>query len=63
MQSRKSNKKSPALWFDSLEAVVAFAGDDYEVAGVPPAGKLILNRRERRSRLSGNTLYGRVEIW
>ena len=42
MQSRKSNKKSPALWFDSLEAVVAFAGDDYEVAVVPPAARPLL---------------------
>jgi hypothetical protein len=37
MQSRKRNKKGPALWFDSLEAVVAFSGEDYEVAVVPPA--------------------------
>jgi hypothetical protein len=49
MQSRKSNKKSPALWFDSLEAVVAFAGDDYEVAVVPPAARAILARFDSRS--------------
>jgi len=26
------------MWFDSLDAVRAFAGDDYEVAVVPPQG-------------------------
>jgi hypothetical protein len=37
MPSRNSNRKSPLSWFDSLEAVAAFAGDDYEFAVVPPA--------------------------
>jgi hypothetical protein len=39
MQSRKSNKKSPALWLDSPEAVVASAGNDYEVAAEPSAAR------------------------
>lgn len=28
------------MWFDSIEAVRAFAGKDYEVAVVPPAAEL-----------------------
>jgi heme-degrading monooxygenase HmoA len=27
------------MWFDSLEAVRVFAGDDYEVAVVPPKAR------------------------
>jgi heme-degrading monooxygenase HmoA len=37
------------LW-DSLDAVRAFAGDDYEVAVVPPAARELLARFEERSR-------------
>jgi heme-degrading monooxygenase HmoA len=37
------------LW-DSLDAVRAFAGDDYEVAVVPPAARLLLARFDERSR-------------
>ncbi len=36
--------------FDSLEAVQAFAGDDYEVAVVPPPAQALLLRYDRRSR-------------
>jgi Antibiotic biosynthesis monooxygenase len=36
------------LW-DSLEAVRAFAGDDYEVAVVPPAARQLLSRFDERS--------------
>jgi heme-degrading monooxygenase HmoA len=31
------------LWFDSLEAVQNFAGDDYEVAVVPPKARALLS--------------------
>lgn len=37
------------LW-DSLDAVRAFAGDDYEVAVVPPAARRLLSRFDERSR-------------
>lgn len=37
------------LWFDSLEAVRAFVGDDYEVAYVPPAARKLLARFDARS--------------
>lgn len=32
------------LWFDSLEAVRAFAGADHEVAVVPPEARRLLER-------------------
>lgn len=35
--------------FDSLEAVRAFAGDDYEVAFVPPPARALLARFDERS--------------
>jgi len=31
-------------WFEGLEAVRAFAGEDYEVAVVPPAARAVLKR-------------------
>jgi heme-degrading monooxygenase HmoA len=37
------------MWFDSLDAVRAFAGDDYEVAVVPPAARALLQRFDARS--------------
>jgi heme-degrading monooxygenase HmoA len=38
------------MWFDSLEAVQAFAGEDYELAVVPPKAKALLSRFDDRSR-------------
>jgi len=35
--------------FDSLEAVRAFAGEDYEVAVVPPEARALLHRFDARS--------------
>lgn len=35
--------------FDSLDAVVAFAGPEYEVAVVPPAARALLARFDARS--------------
>ena len=37
------------MWFDSVEAIKAFAGDDYEVAVVPPKAGAILSRFDERS--------------
>ena len=37
------------MWFDSLDAVRAFAGDDYETAVVPPAARALLERFDARS--------------
>jgi len=37
------------MWFDSIEAVRAFAGPDYEVAVVPPAARALLQRFDARS--------------
>ena len=38
------------MWFDSLDAVRAFAGPDYEAAVVPPKARAILSRFDERSR-------------
>ena len=35
--------------FDSLQAVRAFAGEQYEVAVVPPAARELLSRFEARA--------------
>src|SRR4030042_4592544 len=37
------------MWFDSVEAVRAFAGEDYEVAVVPPKARALLSRFDARS--------------
>lgn len=37
------------MWFDSLDAVRIFAGEDYEVAVVPPKARLLLKRFDQRS--------------
>ena len=37
------------MWFDSIEAVRAFAGADYEVAVVPAAARTLLHRFDARS--------------
>ena len=37
------------MWFDSLEAVRIFAGDDYEVAVVPPKARAVLSHFDERS--------------
>ena len=48
------------MWFDSIDAVRLFAGDDYEVAVVPPKARAVLSRfdslsqhYEIRERLKG----------
>ncbi len=37
------------MWFESLEAVREFAGEDYEQAYVPPKARKILSRFDARS--------------
>lgn len=37
------------MLFDSLDAIRAFAGEDYEVAVVPPAAQALLARFDARS--------------
>jgi len=37
------------MWFDSLDAVRAFAGDDLEAAVVPPKARQLLSRFDARS--------------
>jgi heme-degrading monooxygenase HmoA len=37
------------MWFDSLDAVRAFAGEDYEIAVVPPKARAVLARFDTRS--------------
>jgi heme-degrading monooxygenase HmoA len=37
------------MWFDSIEAVRAFAGQDYEVAVVPSKARALLSRFDARS--------------
>jgi heme-degrading monooxygenase HmoA len=37
------------MWFDSLDAVRAFAGEDHEAAVVPPAARAVLSRFDARS--------------
>jgi heme-degrading monooxygenase HmoA len=37
------------MWFDSLDAVRTFAGEDYEAAVVPAAARLLLSRFDDRS--------------
>ncbi len=38
------------MWFDSLEAVKAFAGPDYEAAVVPAKARAVLSRFDASSR-------------
>ena len=37
------------MWFDSVEAVRVFAGDEHEAAVVPPAARSLLLRFDERS--------------
>jgi hypothetical protein len=37
------------MWFDSIEAVRDFAGDDYEAAVVPEKARAVLKRFDARS--------------
>jgi antibiotic biosynthesis monooxygenase (ABM) superfamily enzyme len=37
------------MWFDTIDAVRAFAGEDYELAVVPPKARALLARFDARS--------------
>ena len=37
------------MWFDSLDSVKAFMGEDYDVAHVPPAAQAVLADFDQRS--------------
>jgi hypothetical protein len=37
------------MWFDSIDAVRTFAGQDYEVAVVPPKARTLLSRFDAHS--------------
>lgn len=47
------------MWFDSLEAVRNFSGEDYEAAVVPPKARALLSRFDTRSQ----HYEVRVENW
>lgn len=38
------------MWFDSIDAVRTFAGEDYEKSVVPPEARALLSRFDERSR-------------
>lgn len=37
------------MWFDSMDSVCSFAGEDYETAVVPPKARKLLSRFDARS--------------
>ena len=37
------------MWFDSLEAIKAFMGEDYSVSHVPDAARAVLSRFDERA--------------
>jgi len=37
------------MWFDSIDAVRSFAGEDYEIAVVPPKARSLLSRFDAKS--------------
>jgi hypothetical protein len=37
------------LWFDSMDSVRAFAGENYEIAVVPPEARALLSRFDEKS--------------
>jgi antibiotic biosynthesis monooxygenase (ABM) superfamily enzyme len=37
------------MWFDSLDAIKAFMGEDYSVSHVPAAAKAVLSRFDERA--------------
>ena len=38
------------MWFDTMDSVRSFAGEDYETAVVPPKAKKLLSRFDARSK-------------
>ncbi len=37
------------MWFDSLDAIIAFVGEDYAVSHVPAAARAVLSRFDERA--------------
>ena len=37
------------MWFDSLDAIKAFVGEDYSVSHVPAAAQAVLSRFDQRA--------------
>ena len=37
------------MWFDDLDSIRAFIGEDYAVSHVPPAAQAVLSRFDRRA--------------
>ena len=37
------------MWFDDIESVETFAGEEYEMAVVPPKARAVLSRFDDRS--------------
>jgi hypothetical protein len=37
------------MWFDHLDSIKAFVGEDHEVSHVPPAARAVLARHDDRS--------------
>ena len=37
------------MWFDSLDAIKAFVGEDYSVSHVPPQARAVLSRFDERA--------------
>ena len=37
------------MWFDDLEAIRAFVGEDYSISHVPPAARAVLARFDERA--------------
>ncbi len=40
---------STIMWFDDLDAVKTFVGEDYEIAHVPTAARAVLSRFDERA--------------
>ena len=38
-----------AMWFDDIDSIKAFVGEDYEVSHVPPSARAVLVRFDDRS--------------
>ena len=37
------------MWFDSLDAIIDFMGDDYSISHVPPAAQAVLKHFDERA--------------
>ena len=37
------------MWFDSLDSITAFMGEDYSVSHVPPTARAVLSRFDERA--------------